>query len=322
MFKVRTDLALETREAAVSKGMLDDGILFSEERFGDISCSTIEVITPQAKEQTGREIGAYVTVEFGRLWMKDHETFKRTVDIVAGKIRQLCGESGGFSNEGAREPRPEYSVLVAGLGNSSITADSLGPRALSNIIVTRHLKEQAPELYEDLSMTQLSAVAPGVLGQTGIESAAIIESISMKIKPSLVIVIDALASRKIARLATTVQLSNTGISPGSGVGNHRAAINSQLLGTKVISIGVPTVVDAATLAFDVLEETCEKNAVEMDENLTHAVLKNTLDSMDSNFFVTPKESDIVIGELSKLIGFAINRAFYDDISFEEMTRMV
>ena len=142
-----------------------------------------------------------------------------------------------------------------------------------------------------------------------------------EINPSLVIIIDALASRKVSRLATTVQLSNTGISPGSGVGNHRQAIDSKLLGTKVISIGVPTVVDAATLSYDVLEEAYKYLDIKPDNRITLDILNASLEEIGGNFFVTPKESDVIINEVSKVIGYGINHAFYEDISFEEMSRI-
>jgi len=173
-----------------------------------------------------------------------------------------------------------------------------------------------------MGLIEMSGISPGVLGQTGMETAEIILSITEEINPSLVIIIDALASRKISRLATTVQLSNAGVSPGSGVGNHRQAIDEKLLGTKVMSIGVPTVVDAATLSYDVLENAYEYLDIKPDDRLTRDILKSTLDEMGGNFFVTPKESDIIISEVSKVIGYAVNRAFYDDISIEEMSRIV
>ena len=255
-------------------------------------------------------------MEFGKIWLKEYDEFVKAVELIANKIKQLANFDDSDINA------EKTSILIAALGNNYITADSIGPKALSKVLITRHLKQQMPGLYGNFGLIEMSGIAPGVLGQTGMETADIILSVSEKIKPSLVIIIDALASRKISRLATTLQLSNTGIAPGSGVGNHRRAINSELLGSNVVSIGVPTVVDAATLSYDVLQETYNHADIEPDQRLSHEILKSALEDYGGNFFVTPKESDIIINEVSKVIGYAINRSFYSDISFEEMSRIV
>ena len=237
------------------------------------------------------------------------------MDLIALKIKELADISLDTDN------LSKVSILIAGLGNNFITADSIGPKALSKVLITRHLKQQLGGL-DNFGLIEMSGIAPGVLGQTGMETAEIIFSVAEKIKPSLVILIDALASRKISRLATTIQLSNTGIAPGSGVGNHRRAIDSELLGAPVVSIGVPTVVDAATLSYDVLEEAYKQASIEIDDKLTRDILNIALEESGGNFFVTPKESDLIINEVSKIIGYAINRCFYNEISFEEMSRIV
>ena len=307
---IRTDLAVETREEIAKKGEIGDGVLFSEEVIDGFLCSEIEITNESGEKITGRGMGKYITIEFGRIWLKEYSDFIFAVELIAKKIKMLAGED-------------TQKILIAGLGNNYITADSIGPKALQKILITRHLKQQLPGLYDNdnFDLTEMSGIAPGVLGQTGMETAEIILSVTEEIKPSLVIIIDALASRKVSRLATTVQLSNTGISPGSGVGNHRQAIDSKLLGTKVISIGVPTVVDAATLSYDVLEETYKYLNVTPDDRLTVDILNASLEEMGGNFFVTPKESDVIINEVSKVIGYSVNRAFYEDISIEEMSRI-
>ena len=308
MANIRTDLAVETREEIAKKGEIGDGVLFSEETVDGLLCSEIEITNETGEKTTGRSMGKYITIEFGRIWLKEYPEFINAVELIAKKIKMLAGQD-------------SQKVLIAGLGNNYITADSIGPKALQKILITRHLKQQLPGLYDTLDLTEMSGIAPGVLGQTGMETAEIILSVTDEIKPSLVIIIDALASRKVSRLATTVQLSNTGISPGSGVGNHRQAIDSKLLGTNVISIGVPTVVDAATLSYDVIEEAYKYLDVTPDDRLTLDILNASLEEMGGNFFVTPKDSDVIINEISKVIGYSINRAFYEDISFEEMTRI-
>jgi len=309
MSNIRTDLAVETREEIAKKGEIGDGVLFSRETADGFLCSEIEITNETGEKITGRSMGKYITIEFGRIWLKEYSEFMLAVDLIAKKIKMLAGED-------------TQKILVAGLGNNYITADSIGPKALQKILITRHLKQQLPGLYDNIDLIEMSGIAPGVLGQTGMETAEIILSVTEEIKPSLVIIIDALASRKVSRLATTVQLSNTGISPGSGVGNHRQAIDSKLLGTKVMSIGVPTVVDAATLSYDVLEEAYKYLGITPDDRLTLDILNASLEEMGGNFFVTPKESDVIINEVSKLIGYGINRAFYDDLSIEEMSRIV
>jgi len=309
MSNIRTDLAVETREEIAKKGEIGDGVVFGEEVVDGYLCSEIEITNETGEKTTGRNIGKYITIEFGKIWLKEYHEFVVAVELIAKKIKELAGTG-------------NTKVLVAALGNSYITADSIGPKTLPKILITRHLKHQIPGLYNSMGLIEMSGISPGVLGQTGMETAEIILSITEEIDPSLVIIIDALASRKISRLATTVQLSNAGISPGSGVGNHRQAIDAKLLGTKVISIGVPTVVDAATLSYDVIEKAYEYLDVQPDERITRDILNATLEEMGGNFFVTPKESDIIISEVSKVIGYAINRAFYDDISIEEMSRIV
>lgn len=299
------DLALEMRESMVSEGDPCDGILFAEEERDGIYLTTIDITDEGAAKKAERSIGRYVTIDFGKIWLRDYDFFVNTVELIAEKISMLSN----FRKDG--------TVLIAGLGNSYITPDSLGPEVLSRVIITRHLKDQIPDLYDEFG-ADLAGIAPGVLGQTGIESAEIILSLAERLKPNLIIAIDALASQRISRLATTIQLSDTGISPGSGVGNRRAPLTKEFLGTEVISIGVPTVVDAATLSFDVLSEAFEEKNIP----LTREVLAETLNRGDGNFFVTPKENDIIISELAKVIGYAINRAFFPSITFNEMARLV
>ena len=237
IFKARTDLALETREEIAQKGNKQDGVVFREENIDGFLCSEIEITTEKAAKLTNRSIGKYITIEFGKIWLKEYDEFTRAVELIAEKIKLLANFDENYAGN-----TEKTSILIAALGNNYITADSIGPKALSKVLITRHLKQQMPGLYDNFGLIEMSGIAPGVLGQTGMETADIILSVTEKIKPSLVIIIDALASRKISRLATTIQLSNTGIAPGSGVGNHRRAINAELLGSNVVSIGVPTVI--------------------------------------------------------------------------------
>jgi len=277
-----------------------EGADISEEIIDGFFCSEVN----RSDECAGRKPGRYITIDIGRIWLAGHCDFRNAVDLVASKLRELIPS----------DSLDEQLALIAGLGNAGITADSIGPRALSKVLVTRHFKK-------DMGFARVAGIVPGVLAQTGMETADTILAVSREIRPTVVILIDALATHSISRLATTIQMSNTGISPGSGVDNHRRAIDAELLGVPVVSIGVPMVVDAATLSHSVLSETCERLGIELDERLTRDVLNTTLEENGGNFFVTPKESDLVVSEVSKLIGYAINRCFHD-ISFEEMIRVL
>ena len=227
------------------------------------------------------------------------EGFAALVALLAGQLRRLFPS--GFSG----------SALVVGLGNYDITADSIGPKAVEKVVVTRHLRTLNPQLYKSAGFGDLCAFAPGVLGQTGMESAEIVHSIVEAVRPALIVAIDALASRRLARLATTVQLCDTGIYPGAGVSNRRSELSKETLGVPVISIGVPTVVDAATLAYDLLGK-------DADEQAAAALLAG--DGKD--MFVTLKESDVITKQTARLLGFAINRAFHGDMSVEEMEELL
>ncbi len=197
------------------------------------------------------------------------------------------------------------SVLVVGLGNEAITPDAIGPQTAKNTMVTRHLVEKMPEEFG--SMRRVSVLMSGVLGTTGIESADFIKAVVEKLKPDQVIVVDALASRKLARICRTVQIADTGIVPGSGVGNSRAAINKERLGVPVMAIGVPTVVDAATLAADLAEQAGAKDI--NPEDMSH---------FGGEMIVTPKEIDANVSDISKLVGYGINLALHKNISFEDI----
>ena len=214
-------------------------------------------------------------------------------------------------------PRDENrSVLVVGLGNENVTADAIGPRVASGLVISHHIKELKRTLFDSIGFGDVSAIAPGVLGQTGIESAEIVKSVTAAVKPSCVIVIDALASRRLARLATTVQLSDKGISPGSGVNNSRQRLDDQTLGVPVVSIGIPTVVDAATLVYDLIEEVnrTKDEKIQIDPEL----IGKTLTENRRNFFITPKETDIIIKSSAKLLSTALNMALHPKLPPEEI----
>ena len=259
---------------------------FSEQEF---DVSVLNIVSPEGEKLIGKPRGTYVTVKTGRIWHASDEKFSAGSEVICKYINRLFSASSG-----SREAK---SILVAGLGNRYITSDAIGHETLKNVIITRHLEELNTSLYNMLGGKSVSGIAPGVIGQTGIETLELIRGAVKNVKPDLLIVIDALVARDLSNLATTVQLTDTGIAPGSGIGNTRHAINRHSVGCPVIAIGVPTVVESSTLVYNALEKAGIEN---ISPSLT-AVLEN-----GRGFFVTPKESDTVTLEVSRLIANAIN----------------
>lgn len=289
----RTDLALETRELL---GTNIPGIKHNERMEGNIKITNIEILNDSASQSLKKPKGKYVTIEFPTLTDNFQHSDKR-IEIVSKEIASLIPNKG--------------LVLVVGVGNTDITPDALGPKATSYILATRHIKGELARSTGLDKLRPVSAIFPGVLGQTGIETSEFITSIVNKLKPSCVIIIDALASKQAKHLGCTIQISNTGITPGSGVGNSRPQINKDTLNVPVISIGVPTVVDASTLAYSLINED------KAPENLNEVISPHGSDMM-----VTPREIDLLIERASKLIGLSINCALQKDFSAEDIYLLV
>lgn len=306
MYQKRTDLALETRELHPAPGR-QDGIQTEERKDRGVHVTTMRVLPGGEEQAGGKPAGTYVTLDIGAVWKlgAQQDAFGNAVSVLAGELRKLL-------------PKERGCVLVAGLGNDRITPDSIGPRVVSGVLVTRHIRVLDQSLFESAGFGELAAVAPGVLGQTGIESAEVIRSVAERIHPSCVIAIDALASRRLSRLASTVQLSDTGICPGSGVSNTRTALSRETLGVPVISVGVPTVVDAGTLAYDLLEELAEKEGYPADLPVFDKVVERLLDGAGKDFFITPRDSDTIAAGASRLIAAGINLALHDRLTPEEI----
>ena len=289
----RTDLALETRELL---GTNIPGIKHNERMEGNIKITNIEILNDSASQSLKKPKGKYVTIEFPTLTDNFQHSDKR-IEIVSKEIASLIPNKG--------------LVLVVGVGNTDIAPDALGPKATSYILATRHIKGELARSTGLDKLRPVSAIFPGVLGQTGIETSEFITSIVNKLKPSCVIIIDALASKQAKHLGCTIQISNTGITPGSGVGNSRPQINKDTLNVPVISIGVPTVVDASTLAYSLINED------KAPENLNEVISPHGSDMM-----VTPREIDLLIERASKLIGLSINCALQKDFSAEDIYLLV
>lgn len=320
-FSIRTDLAVEARELIEEhKGDADDGIIVKNEDMDDINITYVEITNENGSRAMGKPMGKFITIESKELRDNDSSCHEK----ISHKLKECLEE--------LINAKKTSVFLVVGLGNWNITPDALGPKVVSKILVTRHMMETLPETITD-AVRPAAAIAPGVMGITGIETAEIIKGVVEKLKPDVVIAIDALAARKFSRINSTIQLSDTGICPGSGVGNKRAELSEKTLGVPVIAIGVPTVVDAATLANDTMDivfEEMKKSAdkkskfyemiMDMENEDRFELISEVLNPYAQNMFVTPKEVDSVIDRLSKIIGAAINASIHSGLEIEDLGR--
>lgn len=299
----RTDLALEERETFEDDDVEIRGVVLEEEYDDENEIKVTKVIIKdeQGASAMRKPMGTYITIECQKLNGSDESYHKPVSDLVAKYVKELVN---GVEDK---------HVLVAGLGNRNLTADALGPQVVDHLFVTRHLvKEFGAEFAKRNQMEAMSAISPGVMGQTGMESSEIIKGIITETKPDLLVVIDALASRSVHRLNTTIQITDTGISPGAGVGNNRNALNKESLGVTVIALGVPTVVDAATIVDETMETALRKKGFsdqEIEQFLSE--MNNREENEMGNMFVTPKNIDDSIKRLSYTISEALNSVFYD-----------
>lgn len=287
----RSDLACEALDGPESF----EGVESYSRNEGELEISTIQIRSEAAAKRIGKKIGTYVTVVTPEIWKTEDEKLCEYALTVGNEIRSMI-----FLTTGMKELSQSTSVLLVGLGNELITADAIGPQTLSRIEVTRHIKILDPSLFSILGFCQISAITPGVLGRTGIESADIVRAACREINPDVIIVIDALAAGAIERLACTVQISDSGINPGAGIGNIRSELSREALGKPVIALGVPTVVDTSAVVYDAL---CRSG---IDDNIPDA-LKTHLDNAE-RFYVTPKESDLITEKIAVLLSEAISVA--------------
>lgn len=298
-YTVRTDLADElVEETRRKKGKIGDGIFFETQHIHGIKVECITVENSEAGREIGKPAGRYATVETGEIWKSTKEEFEKTAKAVSEILRSMMPEGG--------------LCLVAGLGNQKITADAAGPLAVDNVIVTRHIKNDNKVLYDSMGFGECACIKPGVTGDTGAEAFELIKGAVDVLEPCCVVVVDALASRNTQRLARTVQICDSGISPGSGVGNARSEISRSTLGVPTISVGVPTVVEAQTLCLDMLSDVLER------EQEIYNYIEEKVSGNIRSFFVCPKETDRIIKCMAKLIGYSLNLAIHKDITCEEM----
>ena len=296
MLKRRTDLAVEARELTrQGAGATElEGVRAREETREGYPVTRVEVLNETGAKALGKPVGTYITLDLAALARREEDAFPRAARALAAELGLLC-----------KDVPPSAPVLVVGLGNRAITPDAIGPGAADHTLVTRHLVERAPEHFG--SFRPVAALAAGVLGTTGVESGQLVRAVAERIRPACVLCVDALAARSVRRVCRTVQVADTGITPGSGVGNAREALNAQTLGVPVIAIGVPTVVDAATLTRDVLAQAGR------EELEPHA-----LGEAGGGLIVTPRDIDTQVHDLAKVIGYGINLALHPGLTIQDV----
>ena len=289
-FQQRTDLALEARELAAANGEPDGVVVENSVRNGFL-CQKVHVTTDAGSQAIGKPVGMYYTLHINSLLRRESESFESAAQTLAEIIRELLPQNGGAG-----------CTLVVGLGNRDITPDNVGPLAARSVLVTRHLKAEAPEDFKMLSPVAL--ITPGVMGTSGIESADYIKWVCDNLHPTQVVVIDALAARSLDRLCRTIQITDTGITPGSGVGNRRSAVNAETRGVPVIAVGVPTVVDIRSLLADCGE----------------ASAADKLGSKE--MIVTPRSIDSEVSCSAKLIAYALDLALHEGLTIGDIDMLV
>lgn len=299
-YEVRTDLALEASESLRTKGDELSGVRIQEEVQKDMDAVVTKVYieTKNAAKRMGKPIGTYITMEVPGLAENDIGFHEQISNLLAEQISTLIKEKGNIT---------EKSIMIVGLGNRAVTADALGPKVIDHLSVTRHiLNVYGKEAYSK-AVPSISAMEPGVMAKTGIETSEMVAGVVQKTNPDLLIVVDALAARSTKRLYTTIQISNTGIAPGSGVGNHRNAIDEEVMGVPVLAIGIPTVVDAATIVGDACEAWWHESLKESGP-FPEEVRKYFKDL--KNMYVTTKEIDEIMECISYTVSEALNRALH------------
>ncbi len=307
MRNARTDLALES--SALTGGTDVPGVRMEQLRIGDLTETVVEIVDDRGVAALDKPRGRYVTLESNQLHMAEPALLDMAVDRLAQTLQGMLPDLG--------------SVLVVGLGNRRITADSLGPRTVDGVLVTRHMRENTPAPVRG-RLRAVSAAAPGVLGVTGIETCEIVKGIVEHTKPDAVIAVDALAAKESCRICTTMQIADTGIAPGSGVGNHRLGLTEETLGVPVIAVGVPMVVYAATIARDALELLIEDLGVEDEdhESALDALVDRVVERRLGDLVVTPREVDERVERMAELLALGINRALQPRLSKDEIPALM
>ncbi|MCE5235879.1 MAG: GPR endopeptidase [Eubacteriales bacterium] len=302
---VYTDLALEARELHPElTGVTEE----NAERAG-ITISRIRVETDEAAQKIGKQKGTYVTLDAPDLVSRPLELFEELSKALSDELKTLL-----------KDLKKDATVLVVGLGNRAITPDSLGPAVAELVYVTRHIAEFLPDALPG-PVRSVCAAAPGVLGVTGIETMEVVRGMTEHVKPDLIIAIDSLASRRAARISTTLQLTDAGISPGSGVGNARAGLTKDTFGVPVIAIGVPLVVYASTISQDTISLIADETGLHKDEERLKALAEKVINEKIGTLIVTPKDIDTIVKDMARILADGINLALFD-ASYDEIRMLV
>ena len=312
-YSIHTDLALEDKERFDSDNVEVQGVLLTEEydEEREIRITTVKIETEKGAKTMGKPVGTYITMEAPNLVVPDEEYHREIAEEIAKYVRSLI-----------RLDKSEYAALVVGLGNRDVTPDALGPHVVDNLNISRHIiREYGKYAMGEEEIQMISAIVPGVMAQTGMESLEIVRGIVEETKPDIVFAVDALAARNSKRLNRTIQIADTGINPGAGVGNHRSGITRETLGIPVIAIGVPTVVDAATIVNDTMENLIQ--ALETSETLKgvgvvlqgynatekYELIKELVSPHLNGMFVTPKDIDEMLCRIGDTIASGLNILF-------------
>jgi spore protease len=296
MLERRTDLAMEAKElweeSATRQSKLE-GVKATESLREGFRIDSVHILNEKGARALGKAPGRYVTISINGLKERREDAFGRAARALARELADMMQLADGAT------------VLVVGLGNRAITPDAVGPQAAEHTMATRHLVTELPDQFG--SFRPVAALSAGVLGTTGMESGEMVKGVVAELKPACIVAVDALASRSLSRVCSTIQLADTGIVPGSGVGNHRVALTRQALGVPVIAVGAPTVVDGATLCADLLAEAGKGN-----------IDPKTLKGISSGLFVTPRDIDSSVSDLAKVIGYGLNLALQPGLTIEDI----
>lgn len=307
-FSLNVDLAVEARDLVRGTTNREiSGVEEKVEKMEHVKITTISINDEKAVQTMGRPIGTYITIESPPLKINDPYVKDEIITAMSKTLPVLLDQ----------KLQPSDTVLLVGLGNWRATADALGPKFIEYSPITRHFHEYAPEALVE-GMRPTCGIAPGVLGITGLETFEVINGIVEKVKPSVLIVVDALASQSVDRIGTTIQMSNTGIQPGAGVGNARHALREQDLGIPVIAIGCPTIVNAAIIASQAIRKYCIDSGVTLNENKSINSIRETLSFFGGSLSVTPKEVDEIIENSARIIAMGVASALFPGISTDQL----
>lgn len=321
LIKINTDLAVESKEmVSEEEGYEIEGVSVDLREFDNYSITEVSILNENGRQKLDKPIGKYITLDIPKLEFNDQDLKDEISQALAKEIKKLVD----IDNRS--------KILIIGLGNWNISPDALGPKVVERVLVTRQYFVSYNKEFDE-TMANVAAMSPGVMGVTGIESFDIIEGVIDKVKPDLLIVVDALASRKMDRVSSTIQISNTGISPGSGVGNKKKYLNEESLGLPVIALGIPTVVNAATIVNDsldlIIKGLKEADQVggqfydlleQMSSQDKYSLIEELLNPFMANTIVTPKDIDVLIDDLSIVLANGLNIALHPAIDLKDVNR--